>query len=781
MNIIQKWKQWVKWLESKPAGKTNLADVLIKAALFLLLLISIPLLFSGDKSYKNLDMKIGSIATKKVVAPFNFFILKTEKELKADRDAALQKVPYYFNYNDSLTRLSLNRLTYVLPYLVKQKPVFPKRDTSKALRRRYFAALNDSLQRHFQIRFSAANLNVLYDLIRDKTHLKFLTEVSATVKRKVRHGILNLNLSEITRPKVVVVRKGIEEEVAPEERIDSSSVQKELENDLLERFDVNQTVILNYFFGHLFRPNLIYDRKFTDKAVQQAINNVSRTKDMVYENERIVDANERIDADIYQKLYSLKMARMEKGRREGKWPERMAFIARMLLLASILLVGGIFLESYRPKIFADNRKLFMIVFIILLDVMLASLITNALNWHAYLIPTTIASMLLAILLDSGIGFLGTVILAFILGGIQGGGYDLALLTLVSGMAGVYSLHKIRRRNQVFTAIIWILISYFWLILALAAMRYDSLSEALKIFLYNLLPNGVLSPLITFMILGLFEKFFDITTDVTLLELSDLNHPLLKKLSLEAPGTFHHSMVVGNLAEAAAKDIGANSLLARVGSYYHDIGKMEKPEYFVENQMDAENRHNQLSPNMSALILTSHVKSGLEMAEKYGIPKRIRDFIPEHHGTNIMSFFYNKAKEQAGDTEIHEADFRYPGPKPQSKETGIVMLADAVEAATRTLKNPSPNKLRAFVENLVDQRFREGELDECDLTLRDLKTIIDAFMPVLYGVFQHRIEYPDSEKKKTAAKTVRNKKENNGRNASEHPSERNGNRPEPQAD
>ena len=180
-------------------------------------------------------------------------------------------------------------------------------------------------------------------------------------------------------------------------------------------------------------------------------------------------------------------------------------------------------------------------------------------------------------------------------------------------------------------------------------------------------------------------------------------------------------------------------------------------------MDADNRHNQLAPSMSALILTSHVKNGMELAEEYGIPKLIRDFIPEHHGTSLMKYFYNKAKENAGDSEVNQATFRYPGPKPQSKETGIVMLADSVEAATRSISNPTPTKIRAFVEELVDQRFRDGELDECDLTLRDLKQIIDAFMPVLYGVFQHRIEYPDQDKKKNDSKP----KVKNGNNEHTH--------------
>jgi len=191
--------------------------------------------------------------------------------------------------------------------------------------------------------------------------------------------------------------------------------------------------------------------------------------------------------------------------------------------------------------------------------------------------------------------------------------------------------------------------------------------------------------------------------------------------------------------------------------------MDKPEYFIENQMDAENRHNALKPNMSALILASHVKTGLEMAEKAKIPKLIRDFIPEHHGTNLMSFFYKKAKDISGDGVVNEADFRYPGPKPQTKETGIVMLSDAVEAATRTIPNPNMGKVRTMVENLVDQRFKDGELDECDLTLRDLKRIVDGFMPVLSGVFQRRIEYPEEDNKGTAsAKNKNEKQDKNGK-------------------
>jgi hypothetical protein len=230
-----------------------------------------------------------------------------------------------------------------------------------------------------------------------------------------------------------------------------------------------------------------------------------------------------------------------------------------------------------------------------------------------------------------------------------------------------------------------------------------------------------------------------------LELSALNRPLLRELALQAPGTYHHSIVVGTLSEAAAEAIGANSLLARVGAYYHDIGKTEMAEYFAENQRGGKNPHEKLTPNMSLLVIINHVKRGIEIAEEHNIPREVRDFIPEHHGTNVVSYFYKKALEKNGDTDVQESDFRYPGPKPQSEETGIVMLADAVEAACRSLRDPSISRLRNMVNGIVEERFKKGELDECPLTLRDLNLIKESFIRTLTGIFHGRTQYPEEQK------------------------------------
>jgi len=242
-----------------------------------------------------------------------------------------------------------------------------------------------------------------------------------------------------------------------------------------------------------------------------------------------------------------------------------------------------------------------------------------------------------------------------------------------------------------------------------------------------------------------EFLFRLTSDVTLLELSDLNLPLLRRMQLEAPGTYHHSMVVGSLAEAAAEAIGANSLLARVSAYYHDIGKLGKPEYYAENEpASSRSRHEKLTPSMSALVVKSHIAEGLDLARKQRLPRAVRNAIPEHHGTMVMAFFYHKALES--DPGARREDYSYPGPRPRSKETAILMLADGVEGASRALAEPTPSRIRGLVERILDERVRDGQLDDCGLTLQDLARVRESFIPVLTAIFHVRVPYPDAPRR-----------------------------------
>jgi putative nucleotidyltransferase with HDIG domain len=260
-------------------------------------------------------------------------------------------------------------------------------------------------------------------------------------------------------------------------------------------------------------------------------------------------------------------------------------------------------------------------------------------------------------------------------------------------------------------------------------------------------GGLLSGVIATGILPLVEMSFGFTTDIKLLELGNLDQPLLRELMVRAPGTYHHSVIISNMVEATAKAVQANPLLAKVSAYYHDIGKMKKPLYFVENQTGSENKHERLAPSMSSLILISHVKDGAELAKKHKLGREIIDIIQQHHGSSLISFFYQKAKDRMGSrgsksTEIKDEDFRYPGPKPQTKEAGLVMLADMVEAAARSLVDPTPARIQGMVQKIINKAFSDGQLDECELTLKDLHEIAKSFNKTLSGIFHHRIEYPE---------------------------------------
>jgi hypothetical protein len=750
--MIEKWDKFIQSLEKITDSDKPLKEMMIKMSYFFIMLIVIPLFFTSDDTIRYTDVKKGSVATKRVVAPFNFFILKTDEELTAERNQAVNNVPYYFEYNLKSTSDQLNKLETAIHFVTQHKSA--PYDTLYSARTEKIINNLKELENSFSINLNIQEWISLSSVITKKTSAPKLSKILEIIRKNLQDGILDIDPRTLKRDLIAYKTNDIEEVYNKTTKKDIFQVLNEIDQNIYTQFDDDEATALSKFLKQILRPNLIFAQKMTDDAVEKAVKDVSLTKDMVYENERIVDANERIDEEIFQKLYSLEYARVKKSEREGNWQPFFAELGKIMLLGSILFMVGMYLFSFRKKIFMDNKKLLLISIVILLQISIAAIVSGPLNWPVYVIPTTIASMLMAILIDSGIAFVVTACIALILGGVLGGGYDISLMTMVSGMVAIYSVHEIRNRNQILKAILYISIAYIWIIIAITFLRFDSYETLGRIFLYNLLPNAVFAPFFTYMVLGIFERLFDITTDVRLLELSDLNHPLLKELSLKAPGTFHHSMIVGNLAEAASKEIGENSLLARVGSYYHDIGKMEKPEYFIENQMDSKNLHSKLTPSMSALILASHVKTGLEMALTAKLPKRIRDFIVEHHGTSLMYYFYNKAIETAGDKgTVNDADFRYPGPKPKSKTSAIVMMADTVEAATRTLKSPNPSKIKAYVAELVNQKYEDGELDECDLTFKELKQIISSFMPVLYGVFQQRVEYPEKDGSK---KTNKNK-------------------------
>jgi hypothetical protein len=322
-------------------------------------------------------------------------------------------------------------------------------------------------------------------------------------------------------------------------------------------------------------------------------------------------------------------------------------------------------------------------------------------------------------------------------------FDMFLFFLLSGALGAYWVRNCKERGTLIKGGLKVGLVNVLVVTALHMFRGSGVElNLLWGWLFSLL-GGVSSGILATGFAPVVEMTFAYTTDIKLLELASLDRPILQKLMLEAPGTYHHSVIVGSLGEAAAATIGANPLLAKVSGYYHDIGKVKKPLYFVENQVGSKSRHDKLAPSMSSLILIAHVKNGVEMAKNHKLGKAIIDIIQQHHGTSLITYFYEKAKYLKGKDAVNMDQFRYPGPKPQTKEAGLVLLADAVEAASRTLENPTPARINGVVQNIINMKFLDGQLDECELTLKDIHEIAKSFDKILNGIHHHRIEYPQT--------------------------------------
>jgi putative nucleotidyltransferase with HDIG domain len=358
------------------------------------------------------------------------------------------------------------------------------------------------------------------------------------------------------------------------------------------------------------------------------------------------------------------------------------------------------------------------------------------------LPVSLGAVLLTVLFNARLAFAGSLALTILTTVMLDAPMQYFLFTFVGSLVGVFALAGREERTAFFRAGGILALANAYTLLALALMEGNT--SALVADMLGGLVNGAIVAVLATGLLPLLEHSFGRTTAFTLRELSDLHQPMLRHLILRAPGTYHHSIMVGTLAEAAAEAVGANALLCRVGAYYHDVGKTRHPAYFIENQSDALNRHDKLAPSLSRAIVMSHVKEGMEMARAYGLPEVLVDLIPQHHGTRLVSYFYRRAKETADPDlqEVREEDYRYPGPRPQTREAAILMLADTVEAAARALTDPTPARIQGTVQKIITGIFVDGQLDECDLTLRDLHLIANSFVRILTGIFHHRVDYPE---------------------------------------
>ena len=467
----------------------------------------------------------------------------------------------------------------------------------------------------------------------------------------------------------------------------------------------------------------------------------------VTKGEVIVESGRRV---------SEKAARIieEIARREGIGSALNAYMGLSILILIFFYLFYRDVKRYRPALIKDTRKMFLLAFLLLVTIVIAqffksiyTLTAEALKLDAatigFALPVAAGAMLVSLLLDFHLALAFSFIVSILIGVLFHGDPFMPIYYFFGSIAAALCVIQCKKRTAVLRA--GALTGLVNMIAIIGIDLYKG--EFLTRGAYDL-AAGFIGALLVSMIVSVslpfFEALFDIATDIKLLELLDPNQPLLKELVYKSPGTYHHSILIGNLAEAAAEAIGENPLLARVGAYYHDIGKIRKPEYFIENQRPSENKHDRLMPSMSSLIIAAHVKDGVESAREHKLPASVIDIIHQHHGTSLITYFYQKAKELQPLAGIAETDYRYPGPRPRTKVAAIVMLADSVEAASRTLDEPTPQRIQALTNSVITRIFLDDQLGKCDLTLKDLRDIAKSFNITLSGIYHHRIDYPGME-------------------------------------
>ncbi|NQV48899.1 MAG: HDIG domain-containing protein [Candidatus Marinimicrobia bacterium] len=737
-----------------------------QVSLIALLLVITALFFPKGKMFQ-FNYAVDQITTETIIAPFDFDILKTEAALELDRQARENTVQPVFIWDNS-SRDHVNETldalrTQLALWYQAEKDLSGKRNEWKAITD---SLLADSVRNQLQedsllvlnIRTDLQNEGLKdlgtprwdYFLERGPSTRQLINSVKQALLPQYMLGIIGDLPPGEKYDRITMITRGKESSRNPQDfrNMNQSweSVQKVLVTIFLQK-DPRLLQLAEDIAGGVMIPNLNYSAELTENRNAEARNLVPISVGKVFKNERIVDANTRVTPQIEQKLKSLEKEYIRKGYGESAANRLTTFMGKMMLSAFLVFFFFAYLQTYRSQIYNDIKLIALVGIIFVLTLGLAHVIVYTLGWSEFFVPMSMAAILFTVVFDGRIAFIIMVTLTMLTGIILSNNIPFIVANLFVSSLAIYTVRRLRSRSQLLWSILAVISGYVAVIAVFEMIQFSNWESVMEHMLFAT-GNGFLSPLLSYGFLVLIERVFKITTNLTLLELLDFNNKLLSNLAMRAPGTFKHSIDVGNLAVAAAEAVGANSLLARVGAYYHDIGKGEKPEYFIENQLRGTNKHEKLSPRLSATVIVAHVKDGIKLADEFGLPSIVADFIPMHHGKTRVEYFYQQALERAKETDsdINEADFRYPGPRPNSKETGILMIAEAIEAATRSLKSPNPQRIKSLMDTIIESRIKGGELTNCPLTFRDLDIIKDAMMPVLTGSMHERIEYPGQREK-----------------------------------
>lgn len=699
--------------------------------------ILIVLMFPRGESMES-EVSVGTIWIQDdLIAGFSFPIYKNAEVYRKELDAAKRSVLQIFIKRDDIAKASNDSLLSYNKFLISMIDSSLAQGQSKFENPTFLNSEQFKLLRTLRLKDNQS-IKVIPGGLNDALNL-----VNTALYEIYSIGLISLNYEQISRDSIAI-RQGNIDQIDRKAKFLSPETFRSTLRALIasEYLSEDYEQALFFYAQHFVQPNIIYNPDFTQEEITLAQEKVSRYTGIVNENERIVAKHDRITNETKLKIDSFRLA---KGEKMGDVDLFLQWIGQFLHVFSLLFLFSIYLFLFRKKIYEDNSKL-LLVGILIVWVSFVTFLTNLIAVNdaiKLLIFIPAASMLFTIMFDSRVGFYSTVIVSLIAGALRGNDYTFVVMNILAGALAVYTVRDIKNRTQIFRSFLFILIGYTISIVIFGFERFESWQKILIEFAFAG-TSALISPVLTYGLLIFFERLFNITTELTLLELSNFDRPLLRELARKAPGSFNHSLTMGTLVEAAAEKIGANPLLARVGAYYHDIGKTISPHYFVENQLDSKNLHEELSPVESARVIVNHVTQGIELAKENGLPNEVVEFIPMHHGTTVITYFYEKAKSQFGDENIDINNYRYPGPKPQSKETALVMLADVCESAVRSIENPDSEKVENLIHNLINARLNDGQLDESPLTFADISKIKEAFAGILIGQHHRRIRYPKQE-------------------------------------
>jgi len=633
-----------------------------------------------------------------LIAPYNFAILKTPSEIKADKDQVLQSVyPIYNNHVEAKTEETerfLNELEGKWKSSGlddKEEPVYSA--TVKQILTHIYSRGIIALTKKFQLNGGDYNFSLVTDNVAE-----------------------NRNTAEVyTRETALAYANTI---------IDAKTA--------ITEKDWLKSIVADYV-----QPNYLYNEQLTDRLITEALNNISNTRGMVQRGELIVANGSMVNNEVFQKVESLRKAYEEEARIGGD--RNVVVFGQFLVVGLVVFLLMIFLYLFRLDIFSNNRLLSLILLVITGMLLVLSWALQLKISSLYYIPFCIVPMIVRILFDTRLALNIHLLMVLVAGFFVPNSFEFAFLQVTAGMVSIYSIKTLVKREQFLISSVFILITYFVGYLGIVLIRDGSLADVgYASFVPFIVSVGL--TLLAYPLIYAFERLFGITSDVTLMELTNTNSSLLRELSYKAPGTFQHSLQVANLAEAAIYKIGGNALLVRAGALYHDIGKMQNPQYFIENQTKGYNPHDGLTFEQSAQIIISHVNKGIDLAHKHQLPESIINFIRTHHGTTRTDYFYNAFIKAHPDKIVDEQMFRYPGPIPFSKETAVLMMADSVEAASRSIKEPDAENISNLVDKIIEGKLVQGQLKNSDITMQEIESIRTIFKRMLMSIYHVRVDY-----------------------------------------